>query len=83
MTKVAAIQMRMSKEKSQNIQKAKQMTLEAIANGAKIVLLPELFEGEYFCKDMDAKYFSWARERKNHPVIAEFAKIAKKTMSSF
>jgi N-carbamoylputrescine amidase len=69
--------MQMSEEKSENIQKAKAMTLEAIAHGAKIILLPELFEGEYFCKDMDAKYFSWAKERKNNPLIAEFVTIAK------
>ncbi|SFV49782.1 N-carbamoylputrescine amidase [hydrothermal vent metagenome] len=79
MIKVAAIQMKMGKDKEANIQKAKSMTKEAIANGAKIILLPELFEGEYFCKDMDAKYFSWAKERKNHPVIAEFVKIAKES----
>ena len=79
MIKVAAVQMGMGKERSENVQKAKKLTQEAIAQGAKIVLLPELFEGEYFCKDMDEKYFAWARERKNHPVIAEFAEMAKKS----
>jgi N-carbamoylputrescine amidase len=77
MVKVAAIQMAMGKNKEANIQKAKKLTLEAIENGAKIILLPELFEGEYFCKDMDKKYFSWAKERKGHPTIALFSGIAK------
>ncbi len=77
MTKVAAVQMRMSADKGSNLQKAKRMTLEAIANGAKIILLPELFEGEYFCKDMDKRYFSWAKERKDNALIKEFAQIAR------
>jgi len=76
MVKVAAIQMAMTKAKEQNVTKAKEMTLEAIKNGAKIILLPELFEGEYFCKDMDENYFALATPRQNHPTIALFAKIA-------
>lgn len=78
MVKVAAIQMSMDENKERNIQKAKRMVNEAIRNGAKIILLPELFEGIYFCKDMDNKYFSWAKERKNNPLIKKFEDIAKK-----
>ena len=78
MIKVAAIQMSMSKDKKQNIKKAKKMLKQAINNKAKIILLPELFEGHYFCKDKDKKYFSWAKKRKNHPTIRLFEKIAKK-----
>lgn len=77
MVKVAAIQMQMSEDKSANVAKALKMTKEAIVQGAKIILLPELFEGLYFCKDMDKKYFSWAREREGHPLIAKFAALAK------
>ena len=42
MTKVAAIQMAMGLDEEVNIAKAKALTLEAVANGAKIILLPEL-----------------------------------------
>ena len=79
MTKVAAIQMQMSEDRSANVDKALQMTKEAVASGAKIILLPELFEGLYFCKDMDKKYFSWAHKRKDHPVISKFATLAKES----
>jgi len=79
MTKVAAIQMQMSEDRSANVDKALQMTKEAVASGAKIILLPELFEGLYFCKDMDKKYFSWARKRKDHPVISKFATLAQES----
>ncbi len=77
MVKVAAIQMCMQEEKKFNRKKAKEMVLEAIGNQAKIIVLPELFEGLYFCKDIDEKYFSWAKERKNHFLLKEFEKIAK------
>lgn len=77
MVKVAAIQMQMGEDKSANVAKAKEMVAEAAKNGANIILLPELFEGYYFCKDMDEKYFSWAQPLQNNPVIAEFIPLAK------
>ena len=77
MVKVAAIQMHMSADKSANIAKADAMVREAAANGANIILLPELFEGYYFCKDMDQKYFDWAKPRENHPMIEHFSSVAK------
>lgn len=77
MVKVSAIQMSMSEDKEANIAKAERLVREAASNGAQIVLLPELFEGLYFCKDMDAKYFSWAAPRENNPLISRFASLAK------
>ena len=76
--KVAALQMSMSEEKSANIAKAKRLVEEAAKNGAQIILLPELFEGLYFCKDMDEKYFSWAAPLQNNRLIAEFAALSRK-----
>ena len=76
--KVAAVQMSMSEEKSVNIAKAKRLVEEAAKNGAQIILLPELFEGLYFCKDMDEKYFSWAAPLQNNRLIAEFAALSRK-----
>jgi N-carbamoylputrescine amidase len=77
MLKVAAIQMRMSEERAVNRDRAEALVREAAANGAQIVLLPELFEGLYFCKDMDKKYFAWACEREGNPLISHFAALAK------
>ena len=78
MIKVSAIQMRMSANKSDNIAKAQKLVTEASANGAKIILLPELFESLYFCKDMDEKYFAWASPKKNNKLINIFSILAKK-----
>ncbi|MBN2782051.1 MAG: N-carbamoylputrescine amidase [Campylobacterales bacterium] len=77
MVKVAAIQMQMGADKSANVAKAKEMVVDAAKNGANIILLPELFEGYYFCKDMDEKYFSWASELKDNKLINEFIPLAK------
>ena len=76
MVKVSAIQMSMSEKKEENIEKAKRLVREAAENGAQIILLPELFEGLYFCKDMDEEYFSWAKPRENNPLIEAFALLA-------
>ena len=77
MVKVAAIQMQMCEDKKANIFKAETMVRQAAKNGARIVLIPELFEGYYFCKDMDQKYFAWAQPRENNPLITHFSLLAK------
>ena len=77
MVKVSAVQMSMSEDKASNLDKAERLAREAVKNGAQIILLPELFEGHYFCKDMDEKYFSWAAPREGNPLIDRFASLAK------
>lgn len=77
MLKVAAVQMQMSTDKEANVAKAESLVREASASGAKMILLPELFEGLYFCKDMDKQYFSWALERENNPLLQRFSTLAK------
>lgn len=77
MVKVSAIQMSMSEDKESNIAKAKRLVIESSLNGAKIILLPELFEGLYFCKDVDKKYFKWASPLKNNKLIKQFLDLAK------
>jgi len=77
MVKVSAIQMSMSEDKKSNLLKAEKLVRKASENGAQIILLPELFEGLYFCKDMDKKYFSWARARENNKLIEHFSVLAK------
>ncbi|MDD5372441.1 MAG: N-carbamoylputrescine amidase [Sulfurimonas sp.] len=77
MVKVSAIQMSMSEDKVSNVDKAEALAREAAKNGAQIILLPELFEGLYFCKDMDEKYFSWAAPREKNVLIGRFSALAK------
>ena len=77
MIKVASLQMQMVGDKAINLAKSEALVREAHAEGARIVLLPELFEGLYFCKDMDKEYFSWAHERKEHPLLMHFSSLCK------
>jgi len=77
MVKVSAIQMSMGEDKVSNLDKAERLVRDAASNGAQIILLPELFEGHYFCKDMDEKYFSWAAPREGNTLIERFASLAK------
>lgn len=77
MIKVSAVQMSMGEDKEANVLKAEKLVREASANGAQIILLPELFEGLYFCKDMDEKYFSWAAPKESNKLIQRFGNLAK------
>jgi len=77
MVKVSAIQMQMSDDRDANVAKAEKLTRESHANGAQIILLPELFSSLYFCKDMDEKYFSLATPLKNNKLIKQFSDLAK------
>jgi len=76
MIKVSAIQMQMSQDRDVNIRNAEMLVRESSKNGAKIILLPELFASLYFCKDMDDKYFSLASELKDNSLIEKFATLA-------
>ena len=49
--KVAAVQMRCAPTVEENLQHAEALVREAAANGAQIILLPELFENWYFCQE--------------------------------
>lgn len=77
MLKVSAIQMSMSEDKNANVAKAERLVKESAKNGAKIILLPELFEGLYFCKDMDKKYFLLALPLIDNLLIKQFSDLAK------
>ena len=77
MVKVSAIQMSMREDKNSNVSKAIDLVRESALHGAQIILLPELFESLYFCKDMDSKYFSYASPLKNNSLIQQFSLLAK------
>lgn len=77
MVKVSAIQMSMGEDKHSNTLKAISLVKDAAHNGAQIILLPELFESLYFCKDIDSHYFSFASPFKNNSLIQQFSDLAK------
>lgn len=77
MVKVAAVQMQMGHDQEANRAKAESLVRKAASEGARIILIPELFEGLYFCKDMEEKYFSWAQPREGHPLLERFSRLSK------
>ena len=74
---VAAAQFSMDWDRDRNIAKAKEMVRRAAAQGANIVLLPELFETPYFCQDESADHLALARPFEGNPLVGEFAALAK------
>ena len=74
--RVAAIQMSMSDVVDSNVIAADRLVRAAAADGAQVVLLPELFEGHYFCKEQSAADLLRARPTEGHPTIAHFSSLA-------
>lgn len=75
--KVAAIQMGCSSNVEENIKKAEGFVRKAAAEGAKIILLSELFERQYFCQERRYDYYSFAKSVEENDAVVHFRKIAK------
>jgi N-carbamoylputrescine amidase len=60
-----------------NVARAEALVRDAAAQGAQIVLLQELFETPYFCKDTDSAHFRLARPADSHPTIAHMRHLAR------
>src|SRR3954454_3286514 len=73
---VAAVQMAMSEDVVDTVATAERLVRRAAADGAQIVLVPELFEGPYFCIDMLPDHFARAFPIEGHPTVAHFQKVA-------
>ncbi|MDM8559703.1 N-carbamoylputrescine amidase [Candidatus Parabeggiatoa sp. HSG14] len=73
---VAATQMVCTWDIAENLDKAEALVHRAALEGAKIILLQELFETPYFCKDQKEEYFALAKPAKNHPLLTRFSQLA-------
>lgn len=74
--KVAAVQSSIVLGVEQNIARMTHYVYEAAAQGAQVILLPELFEGPYFCRQEKDEFFDWAKPAAGHPTIVHFQKLA-------
>ncbi|MBQ1614178.1 MAG: N-carbamoylputrescine amidase [Selenomonas sp.] len=74
---VAAIQMQMTADVSENINKAEQLVRKAAEQGAQIILLPELFERPYFCQERQYDFYDYATAVADNPAVRHFQPIAK------
>lgn len=73
---VSAIQMAMAPDVATNIATAERLVRVAAAEGAQVVVIPELFEGHYFCKDQRAEDLARALPLDGHPTVAYFSRLA-------
>ncbi|MDA8211962.1 MAG: N-carbamoylputrescine amidase [Clostridia bacterium] len=73
---VAATQMSCTANIEENIKKAEKLVREAVAKGARIVLLQELFETPYFCQKEKADFFQFATELEKNKAVNHFQAIA-------
>lgn len=73
---VAATQFACSDDASANVDRAEAMVRRAAAEGAQIVLLQELFETPYFCKDQKQALFSLAAPADGNPMLERMAALA-------
>ena len=74
---VAALQMSCGWERSANIAHAESLVRKAAAQGAQIILLPELFETPYFCIEQDARHLGLAHSLDEDPAVRHFAPVAR------
>lgn len=74
---VAATQFACSTDAAANLDAAERVTRAAAARGAQVVLLQELFETPYFCKDHLASHFALARPLAGNPVLERFRSLAR------
>jgi N-carbamoylputrescine amidase len=74
---VAAIQASFGPDIAANIARVEAIARDAAAQGAQVILPPELFQGIYFPTHQDPKWFATAYPLGEHPAVLALAKLAK------
>ena len=75
--KVAAVQMKCSTNPKESLATAEKMAREAAENGANIILLPELFEREYFCQQRRYDFYQYAKTVEESEAVQMGVRLAK------
>jgi N-carbamoylputrescine amidase len=60
-----------------NCDQAEELVREAARQSAQLVLLPELFDGDYFCIEQHTAFLGNAMPLDAHPTVQRFAALAK------
>ena len=76
---VAAVQMSCSNNPKESIEKAESLVFEAVKKGAQLILLPELFERQYFCQERRYEYYAFAKPVMENAAVKHFLKVSKDT----
>lgn len=75
--KTAAIQMNCIGTREENLQKAEALVRKAAGEGANIILLPELFEREYFCQQRRYDFYPFAESVEKNQAVVRFQQVAR------
>lgn len=73
---VAATQMACGRDRDANIAAAERLVRAAAGRGAQVILIQELFETPYFCKDHQAAHFELATPVGENPAIRRLRAVA-------
>ncbi|MFA6117675.1 MAG: N-carbamoylputrescine amidase [Sphingomonas sp.] len=73
---VAALQLAFSSDIDANIAHVSELVREAASKGAQVILPPELFEGEYFCRVEDEGLFANAKPVGEHKAVLAMQSLA-------
>lgn len=73
--RAAAIQMQCSTEPEENLGTAERLVRAAAADGAALLLLPELFERPYFCQERRYAYYQFAQPAEENGAVRRFLPI--------
>lgn len=74
---VAAIQMRCVPDPAENLRTADRLVRQAAGQGAQVVLLPELFEREYFCQQRRYDFYAYATPTDENPAVQMGIRLAR------
>ena len=69
--------MQCSTELQENLEKAEKKIREAATEGANIILLPELFEREYFCQQRRYDFYHYAKPAEENEAVQMGVRLAK------
>ncbi|MBP1563290.1 MAG: N-carbamoylputrescine amidase [Oscillospiraceae bacterium] len=72
----AAIQMSVPETREKSLDKAEALVRKAASQGAKVILLPELFETKYFCQERRYYYYDLASPVDENPAVKRFLPIS-------
>ncbi len=74
--KVSVIQIQVSNCLEDNLKKVETKIREAASNGTNIILLPELFERQYFCQERRYEYYNYAKETLDNDAVKMALKLS-------
>jgi N-carbamoylputrescine amidase len=74
---LAITQMKSRQDWGRNCDVAEKLVRDAAKAGAGLVLLQELFDGDYFCIEQHARFLELAHELDSHPTVLRFADLAR------